>query len=247
MQYEERIRISTPEGVDVELPLAGLGSRLAAAVIDLGIQVVLLVALALAIGIPLFATGSAGRLGSYALLAYVVGAFLMLSGYHVLFETLAAGRTPGKRMVGIRVVRATGAPITFRASAVRNLVRLVDQDLTSGVVGIVSILATRRAQRIGDLAAGTIVVRDRGDLPATVPLAPPPVQAVAWDVGAVTDADLEAVATFLQRRDRLPAPVRERLAREIADRLRPRVVGAGDALDAEAFLSAVYAIKARGR
>ena len=155
MQYEERTRIATPEGVELELVLAGLASRFMAEAVD--VVLILLLVLAATIAVALIAGGSAGLL----LATIVVGGWLLLSvAYHVAFEVLAAGRTPGKRACGLRVVMEGGEAVGLRASAVRNLLRLLEGPTTFYVPAIASILATRRNQRLGDLAAGTLVIRE---------------------------------------------------------------------------------------
>jgi hypothetical protein len=174
----------------------------------------------------------------------------------VLFETLASGRTPGKRWTGLRVVRLDGGPVTFTTSAVRNLLRLVD-GLLGYAVGVVAILVSVRNQRLGDLAAGTLVVverrapergRERGaafaGAPSPAPRGPTPGELLTWDISSVTADDLVTVRRFLERRPELTAEARARLARDFAHRLRPKVAGAPDDLHPETFLEHLAAAKA---
>jgi uncharacterized RDD family membrane protein YckC len=236
MQYEDRMTIATPEGVELELTLAGLGSRFVGAIIDHLIKAVLIVLLIVALV-------GFGDLGIAVLAPLVLLAFF---AYDVLFEVLSQGRTPGKRWTGIRVVRVGGAPVDVRASAIRNLLRLVDEWLLWFIPGIVSILVTEKNQRLGDLAANTVVVRDRraaDTASATLPgLAPPP-DAVAWDVTAVGADDLATVREFLMRRSTLPSDARARVAGQLYAALHDRVGGATPGLDAERFLEGVAAAK----
>jgi hypothetical protein len=185
---------------------------------------------------------------------------LVYIGYDVLFETLGSGRTPGKRATGLRVLRADGGAEDGVASLIRNVLRLIDGLPLSYVPGIVSILATKRNQRLGDLAAGTIVVRERrGGRRATEPGAeprflPPLAErepaAVAgpsgYDLGGLTDADAGAVRAFLDRRDGLDAVARRDVAARLADALRPKVAGPFDGLDAERFLEALDTARREG-
>jgi uncharacterized RDD family membrane protein YckC len=240
----DRVTIATPEGVELELALAGLGSRFVAALLDSLIQVGLWLALLITFGI-LEAADVASAIG----VAFVsVGAFLIVFGYDVAFETLNNGRTPGKRMAGVRVVRTGGQPIGLRTSAVRNLVRMAD--ILPGMygVGMVSIMATRRNQRLGDLAAGTLVVREstRPAGPPTQSLYRPSLGELAqgWDLGAVTADDLAAIRRFIERRALLEAAPRARIAAELAAAVRPKVAGAAADLPDEHFLEAVAAAKA---
>lgn len=248
MEYEDRVRIETPEGVDLDLRLAGLGSRFVATLIDLLIQAAVVIAAGLAlVGVEIFSEGSvASGLGAAV---FSVVFFLVILGYDILFEVLASGRTPGKRWTGLRVVRTGGQPVRFITSAIRNLVRLVDFLPFSYAVGAVSILATPRNQRLGDLAAGTLVVRERGGLDARTRHAPPPrptaVEAgMTWDVSAITIEELSAVRSFLDRREQLTSDARAQLARTLAGRLRTKVAGAGVPEADERFLEYLAAIKA---
>lgn len=244
MEYEDRITIATPEGVDLELTLAGLGSRMAALLVDTAIQWAVLVALAAALVLP-FVLGPMHR-APFLVAVYLVTAALVHLAYHIFFETLTSGRTPGKRLARLRVVRADGGPIGFRDAAVRNIVRLVDGPVTGYAAGVAAILATPRNQRLGDLAAGTIVVRERRVTPShgwDAAAKEVPEEAGAWDVTGVSDTDLAAVRRFLLRREGLEAGARARLALELARRLRPRVAGAPEAMAPERFLETLEAAK----
>jgi uncharacterized RDD family membrane protein YckC len=263
--YQDRLRIATPEGISVDLVLAGVGSRFAATLIDLVFKVALTIAAWLV----------ASLLGDLGLALVSVLGFLVYFGYDVAFEVLAAGQTPGKRWTGLRVLRDDGRPVDLLSSAIRNVVRLVDGLPLSYLPAMVSILVTRRNQRLGDLAAATIVVREprrkeavgvvAGPAPATAPAAPTfggfalppgvgdlsPVRRTVrpdgvLDVSAVSAEDLAAVRGFLDRRGDLPAAVRGDLARRIAAALAPRVGGASGQLDDEELIEQVAAAKARG-
>jgi uncharacterized RDD family membrane protein YckC len=241
MEYEDRVRISTPEGVDVELTLAGIGSRFIAALLDFLIQSAVLLAAALLLGV----TGS-DRDG-VAVAIFTIIFFLVFFGYDVLFEVRSRGRTPGKRWTGLRVVRTGGQPITFVPSCVRNVMRLVDMLPAPPLyaVGMTSIFFTRQNQRLGDLAAGTMIVRERpGGLHAaeTAPSFSRPVSD-GWDVSAVSAQDIGTVRQFLARRPTLASGPRDELADELAKRLRPLVAGAPEQLEPEEFLERLSAAK----
>lgn len=245
MTYEDRISIPTPEGVELELVLAGVGSRLVATLADFVLKGVVLLAL--------WIVGDALGGEGFVVALLIVGSFLVWFGYDVAFETLAAGRTPGKRAAGLRVVRLGGGPVGFLASAVRNLLRLVDSLPGIYAVGAVCILFSRRNQRLGDLAAGTLVVRERR---APLPAAGLPVsdfgvrdfaaadRYAAWDVSGVTSFELVTVRRFLERRWQLDPGARGRLGWELAERLRPKVAGAPPDLHPEQFLEALAEAKA---
>ncbi len=240
MAYEDRITIPTPEGVSLELTLAGLGSRAIAGCVDLvlkGLLLVCLLVLFLAI------------LGLEGALIVVPAAMLGMLLYDVGFETLAGGRTPGKRMSGLRVVRSSGRPVDVTASVIRNAMRLVDGLALSYLPTIVSILVTQRNQRLGDLAADTVVIRDRREIDTAVHRSAPPAPAgdpfgtgPRWDVSAVSAEDTATIRAFLERRSELAAPARARLAAQLDAGLRP-LVGGVDERDPERFLEILYDAK----
>ena len=243
--YQDRLVIATPEGIDLALDLAGLGSRFTAGLIDLAIKSVVVAALLVA-AIPLG--------GLAATLVEVSVPLFVYAGYDILFEALGSGRTPGKRASGLRVLRADGAPEDVVASLVRNVLRLVDGLPLLYVPGVVSILVTRRNQRLGDLAAGTIVVRERrggrrADEPVTAaPEGEPPPRElpVAHDLGGLGAEDVAAVRAFLDRRDRLDRNARADVAERLAEALRPKVAGPFDELSPERFLEALDEARRRG-
>lgn len=256
MDYEDRISIATPEGVELEVTLAGVGSRFVALLIDQFVQwaIVLAVILAVVLG----AEGSDSDLGGNA--GVLAGAFIVLTffvvmlGYPVWFETRASGRTPGKRAIGLRVVDVDGRPVTFRSSVIRNLVRIVDSLPGTYLVGIIAVLASKRNQRLGDMAAGTIVVMERVGgrdgkrkqpawMQPKVVVEPSP-ETANWDVSAVTAEELVTVRRFLERRTSLTPEARSRLALELALRLRPKVVGPDPDMHPEELLLELAALKA---
>jgi len=241
MEYEDRVRISTPEGVDIDLTLAGIGSRFVAALFDFLIQGTLLVAAGFITGVF---GGQASLLGTGL---FAISFFVIWFGYNVLFEVRSHGQTLGKGWTGLRVVRTGGLPVTFLPSCVRNVMRLIDILPLFYGIGMTSIFFTTRNQRLGDLAGGTLVVRDRpgGKDAEPAPEAP----AVAprrdgWDVSAVSAQDIGTVRQFLARRSGLETRARAELAAELERRLRPRVAGAPEQLAAEEFLERLAAAKA---
>ena len=238
--FEDRLAIATPEGVEIELTLAGLGSRFIAALLDFFIRLLPLIALLVLLD---------PRNGAIGAAIFALADFGLQFFYYVLFEVLGGGRTPGKRAVGLRVVRTGGRPVTFVRSMLRNIVRIVDS-IGAYLVGMVTIFITNNNQRLGDLAAGTLVVRDRhgdrrhGEAPSSVGATYDPGDAVNWDVSAVSAADVATVRAFLERRSSLGSPARADLARRLAERLRPMVGGASEPSH-ERFLEMVVAAKMR--
>ncbi len=238
MILDDRVTIATPEGVSLDFVLAGVGSRFVARLLDTLIQGAIIIALALGIA---FTTAP----GIVRALARVL-IFLVLFGYDVPFEVLNRGRTIGKVAAGIRVVGDLGEPVHFFASAIRTILRVVDFLPIFYIAGVVTMVATGRDQRLGDLAAGTLVVRERFPgiatgfgAPATVP-----VEAVAtWDVSAIHQADLATIHQFLDRRLALPLPVRNHFAAQLAARVAPKVAGAPYGTHPEFLLEGVVVAK----
>src|SRR5581483_6934301 len=153
-----------------------------------------------------------------------IALFLVVFAYDVPFELLNGGRTAGKMAAGIRVVGVGGEPVSFFASMIRNIVRIAD--ILPGVylVGATAILATERDQRLGDLAAGTIVVRDKfPGLPAgaAAPITVPADAVATWDVSALDNDDVATIRYFLDRRLTLPWSVRSYFAVALASRVAP--------------------------
>jgi uncharacterized RDD family membrane protein YckC len=164
---DRRLEVETPEQVAVGFDLAGPGSRYAAFLVD-GILLIALLLAVIVVGWLVFggAVRRAGSLGD--LVGPVVAAllflllFVMPYGYFVYFEGMRGGQTPGKKYFNLRVVQDGGYPITLHGAVIRNLVRLVDmQPFPSALVGGLVILFHPKAQRLGDMAAGTVVVRER--------------------------------------------------------------------------------------
>ncbi len=228
----------TPEAVALSPDVAGLGSRMIAALIDIAIQAVVAVGLWLLFFLPV---GLSGDLDGPGLVLFIVLVFLVTWGYYPLFEGLWNGRTPGKRLQRIRVIRSDGQPVTIGPVVVRNLVRLIDWLPTSYGVGAVTMILTSRPRRLGDLAAGTIVVRER-PLPPPVPLdiGPEVAADAALDTTALTEREYALVRSLLERRKSLDPVARQELAGQMARGLKPRVGAEAMSFDDdEAFLAAV--------
>lgn len=247
MDYQERTRIATPEGLDIDLELAGIGSRLAAWLLDSIIQVI---AIGL-IELGLFSGIEDSVSGAFVAVVGTIAAFAVIWGYHVVFETFRDGQTPGKSRLGIRVRDSEGGPVLFREAAVRNLIRPIDEWLTAFLGALISIVRSRRNQRIGDHAAGTLVIRDptepvesaRTDLlfsEATWRLVD---QASSWDTTQLSAEEFAAARQFLARRKELPAQKRQELALQLAAALRAKVPGADPGLPPERLIEALVALR----
>jgi uncharacterized RDD family membrane protein YckC len=236
MVMERTQGVRTGEAVTIEYQLAGLGSRFLAVVIDAAWQLAILGALfvAAAFALPVLVRVMPSKyLASLGIALVTCIVFLVTIGWFIIFETWWSGRTPGKRALGIRVVRDGGFPLDWGAAVIRNLVRLVE--IVAGCYGLsaASALLSPENKRLGDLAAGTIVVRERS-------VTPPDLDAylggpARTDTGLRED-DRILVERFLARRMQLDPAARADLARRLAARIRPTLRASYGALDDEALL-----------
>ena len=214
--------IVTPEAVVLDFEIANIGSRLVAKAIDTLVQGGLALAL-------FFASAAIGAvIGSIGIAGLFISLFVLLFVYPVAFETLWRGKTPGKAAMGLRVVTVEGAPIRFRHAAIRAFLGLIDIYTLSGAIGVITMLASARSQRLGDLVAGTVVLRERSGArtPTAVTFAPPPgcePYVAALDVSGLTAADYTAVRAFLLRAGSLEPYRRYELARQLATPLLVRL------------------------
>lgn len=209
--------IVTPEAVVLDVETAGVASRVFAGMIDLVVQVAILFAGAMVLTMFGF-VGSSTRLLVTLLMA------LVLMGYPLISEALMRGRTIGKRAMGLRAVTVEGAPIRLRHALLRMMGGLVDRFLPPlGVTGMLFVLGTARHQRVGDLLAGTIVIRDpdRTPLPMAVWFPVPPgceAFAATIDPTAMTDEQYTVIRSFLMRNRELSPDARYSLAADLAQR-----------------------------
>jgi uncharacterized RDD family membrane protein YckC len=218
VRSEERLTIETPEQIALELPVAGIGSRFLAVAVDTLLQAGLwLSGILLMTATPVVATRLFRAIGPAIALLLV---FCIYWGYFAFFECVWSGRTPGKRVARIRVIKDTGRTINVYEAAARNVLRTIDFLPIFYGVGIVVMMLNRHSRRIGDYVAGTVVVHDR----------PGARVQPAWHaaIGAsvphpaltkVTAEELQLVEAYLQRRFELDPLVREPMAEQIARRI----------------------------
>ncbi|HVL67080.1 MAG TPA: RDD family protein [Vicinamibacterales bacterium] len=222
----EKLSIDTPEQVALEFSLATVGSRFLAVAIDTVIQMAgasLLFLLAAAVS---FVTGARVSAGPWVMAALVLGWFVIYSGYFAIFETVWNGQTPGKRVVGLRVIHVSGRPINAFEAILRNVVRIADQLPGVYAIGIVTIFLTERSQRLGDLAASTVVVHERtvgAEAPVVETRAARARPARHYGAARLSAAEVSLIELYFRRRDELDGAARIRMAQQIADRLRARL------------------------
>jgi uncharacterized RDD family membrane protein YckC len=221
---DRTLEVRTPESIAFSYELAGVGSRFLAVAVDLAIQVALVLLLAWgASATHVHAPRGSGRIADSLWVGSLIALlFLIFYGYFVFFETLWNGQTPGKRMLGIRVVRDGGYPVDFMASLIRNLIRV--GEMLAGFYAISAVVAVLSPlnKRIGDLAAGTLVIREsRMESPEQMlrEVAEPVYAATAY----VSGEERAIIRRFLERRDDLVPQRRAALAHQLAERVRPRV------------------------
>jgi uncharacterized RDD family membrane protein YckC len=237
----DQLSIETPELVAIQMPIAGIGSRFIALLVDYLIWIpgILIVGRIFAFFLPsLNAFNKLSEQWAFAIYVFLI--FLFNWGYFTLFEAFWNGRTPGKRVARIRVIQRSGRPIGLFESMARNFIRYVDQIPFFYAVGAIAVFATRDHQRLGDLAAGTLVVRDRiEEAPSsseatrtfTANIFTPPTPAAEphatftlpdHQVARLSGADLQVLESFFARRLDMPLTTREVLAQRIASAIQAK-------------------------
>jgi uncharacterized RDD family membrane protein YckC len=224
IETEESLIIETPERVPLAFALASIGNRFLAVAIDHFIQFFLI----FTIGYLMYALAGIGaddssfemiasEMPKWTVAILIILASLVFSGYFIFFEWIWSGQTPGKKLMKLRVIREDGRPVTLWESVARNLLRIVDAIPGFVVpiysVGLITVFLSRRDQRIGDMFAGTVVIRERSDEAPTFEetfttdrlsdsafrrvFQPSPFKA---DMSGLTDGEMEVVENFLRRR-----------------------------------------------
>jgi len=242
----------SPEGVRLELPIAGPAPRMFAYGIDLCIIIALLILMMLAL-ITILPIGASiekwmhavfheasrqavarnkghqmefGALGGVVIALFVLAQFIVETGYFIFWEMVTNGRSPGKMLGGLRVVRRDGLPINLRSSVLRNVLRIVDILPENYVVGLVSMLLSASGERLGDHVAGTIVIRlDR-------PQAAPEIEAsqkgatlalTRIQLARIGPREIQLLRATLRRVPNLSGERSMALLTEVADTMRARL------------------------
>jgi uncharacterized RDD family membrane protein YckC len=230
MTLDDTKTVITPEQVAITYRLAGIATRFAAVLVDTlaqGVMVIALVGLLLWLFPAVAGSADVVETSSRWIIALLVmGGFAVLWGYFIFFETVWSGRTPGKKLAGIRVVRDSGHPIDFRAAFLRNVCRYVDFLPAAYGVGATVMFFSRDSKRLGDYVAGTVVVVDAaGKLRTAAPAAQdrPEFRLLGdpslLNLGAVSREQMAVVDRFLERRETLVGDKRSELARAIGEPL----------------------------
>jgi uncharacterized RDD family membrane protein YckC len=242
----DQLTIDTPEQVAIRFPIAGIGSRFLALLTDSVVQgiayaILFFIFFLILTSAPRLAGMIVDRAGEKWLIAAILlVVFLLRWGYYTVFEAFWNGQTPGKKLCRLRVIRDSGRQITFFESMTRNLIRAVDSLPGFYAIGIVTMLCNRRSKRLGDFAAGTLVVHERAAEPplwggsasrtitagafAATPAPPPIVDPYAVDLPAdavarLTADDLNVIDHFFARAIDIDIARRHALAERLAQQM----------------------------
>lgn len=253
MRFFNRITLQTPESVELEFTLAGIGNRAYALLVDyivLGlIQIGYFIVWAI-ISIQLLEVienfaGSNNSLELWLLAIQLLVSFFIYVGYFVFFEALWQGQTPGKRFVKIRVIRDDGRPVRLQQSTLRALLRPVDDFFS---LGVFLIALSRQEKRLGDWVAGTLVIQEEQPVnSATFPVSDK-AQGLAnqlqieADLSRMLPEDFAVIREYLQRRDAMIPQARVELSRQLANQIKEVIAleKVPKEVTANLFLEAVY-------
>lgn len=270
--FDDQLNIETPEQVDLRFNVAGMGSRFVAVLLDMLVIVaiyVIEILLVLAIAATFPHASSHAELdtaGKWFLAFVIFFQFLLYWGYFALFEAFWQGQTLGKRVMKLRVIKDSGRQITFFEALARNLLRLVDYLPGLYLVGVITMLCNKRNKRLGDFAAGTLVVHERVDeqpllyqtsttilAPTTLHMAAPWQQSVPslFPADAITRLgaqDLLIIDTFFARLLDLPMDTRATMATRIAGQMATKMGQPLPELNPERVLESIaYQMRGSGR
>lgn len=244
----DQLTIETPEQVAIRFPLAGVGSRFLALLADSVIQfvgygILLVIFVILASNLPKSTAPVGAGAEKWAMAFLIIVAFLLYWGYFTLFEAFWNGQTPGKKLCKLRVIRDSGRQITLFESMTRNFLRIVDDLPGFYAVGVITMWCNRQNKRLGDLAAGTLVVHERAaeaplwtgavsrtitahvfaEAPAEPPISPNPVELPADAVARLTADDLNVIDHFFARAIDIDVARRVELAERLAQQMTARM------------------------
>ncbi|WP_243291780.1 RDD family protein [Bacillus sp. FJAT-47783] len=234
---QEYVDIKTPEFVSLQFRPAGLGSRAAANIID---QIILLIGNVLLFVALIFIFDSDNpfyllieKMSSLLFATFILVLFLINWGYFFAFEYFNGGRTPGKKMMGIRVIQDNGQSITLLSSFIRNFLRVIDYLPFYYFLGMIMLFFHSKHKRIGDLVAGTIVVHERrkkgkkrSPLEKEIErrgLSHEKLQIGEWELKQLGQKEWELINTYSQRFLQMPIHQRNLFTKQIADILLPKI------------------------
>ncbi|RCJ42117.1 hypothetical protein A6770_07805 [Nostoc minutum NIES-26] len=253
MSFFNRITFQTPESVELEFSLAGIGNRALALIIDYLLLGLTLFGFFIAwtfLSIQLFdfidkIFANSQNLGLWLLAIFFIATFSIYAGYFVLFETIWRGQTPGKRFAKIRVVRDDGRPIGLQQATLRSLLRPFDESL---FIGAFLIMFSRREKRLGDLAAGTIVIQTQtSTASATLKISEQARSLYGYllqitDLSPLLPDDFAIIREYLQRRGAMALKARTALALQLTQQVQAilDLEKLPENVSPDVFLEAIY-------
>lgn len=249
MHIFNRVTHQTPESVELEFTLAGIGNRAWALLIDyhiLGLVVVVFLVVWSIVSSQLVEIVSLFRrqdIGLWLVAIALLVMFFLYTGYFVLFETFWQGQTPGKRFAKIRVVRDDGRPVGIQQATLRSLLRAFDDSL---FIGAFMIMFTRREKRLGDLAAGTIVIQAETPVAAANSISEQANELAIKllhqaDFSQLLADDFAVIREYLQRRKAMSPKAKEQLSLQLAQQVENIIaLKIPPAVTPDVFLEAVY-------
>ncbi|HAT12649.1 MAG TPA: hypothetical protein DCS91_02695 [Microcoleaceae bacterium UBA11344] len=252
MRLFNKFTLHTPESVELEFTLAGIGNRAYALLIDyilLGLILIVFLVGALIFNAVLVETitklvGSKGLQLWLIAIQGLIGFFIYV-GYFVFFETVWSGQTPGKRYVKIRVIRDDGRPVRLQQSTLRALLRPFD-DLF--FIGVFLIVFNQQEKRLGDLVGGTLVIQEQQPMKSAALKVSTSAQSLAnillidADISRLLPEDFAVIREYLQRREAMIPNARNELSKQLATQVK-QIIGLEKLptkVDANVFLEAVY-------
>jgi uncharacterized RDD family membrane protein YckC len=257
---KETLKIQTPEHVGFQYVLAGLGTRSTAFLVDTVVRGLFILFIFLAVvlfarWLPQFdPTGIFAAIPKTWFFALGVLAYGLVDlGYFLLFEALWSGQTPGKRMQKLRVIKVNGQPVGWLESSIRNILRAVDMLLGFYPLGLFVMFLSSRSQRIGDYAAGTVVIVERRrNVPMNKtrlrPTSKLNLPELELHISTLEPKQYQVIRSFLQRREAMDATHRRELARLLTRRLMKRWgISLGEGIPDEPFLEEIVEIYERTR
>jgi len=249
MHIFNRVKHQTPESVELEFILAGIGSRAWALLIDyhiLGLSLVLLFVAWVTLVAQLLELSNNRDIFLWLYAILLILNYFIYTGYFVFFETLWQGQTPGKRLAKIRVIREDGRPVGLQQAALRALLRPIDDTL---FLGAFLILLNRKEKRLGDMLAGTFVIQTQppGSKRATLSLSERS-QSLGVELLQIGDFtqmlpdDFVIIREYLQRREQMTSKARAKLSLELEQQVQAvlKIEQLPQPASSDIFLEAVY-------
>jgi uncharacterized RDD family membrane protein YckC len=247
MQFLKRVKSRTPESVELEFTLAGIGSRVVALMVDYllwGLTLIVLLVIFAFLFNAVYAIPGAAK---WVIAIQILIFFVVYIGYFIFFETVWQGQTPGKRYARIRVIREDGRNAGLQQAIMRSLLRVVD-DLFS--IGLILIVFTKQEKRLGDLVAGTIVIQEGQVVSPQEIVIEPAAQELAATllktgrVEALTPENFATIRRYLQRYPALSSEAKVTVSRNLHRQILDitKLYAKSDNPDCHLFIQAVYLV-----